>query len=282
MCYHFGEDDTFMKPKPVFIVTCLLVASVVVGLAMRGQPPAGEPPRTDAEITPTDAEIKRLITALGDESFRVREDATKRLIEIGMPAFEPLLEAKRKVEPETWRRAEAIIDAIGVANRFVIVDDMMFRLTSDKKWIISRKQQETIKVSLEITNLSDTPRDLNDNALLFGVVTDKRGRELSRELDREHPYKECYSTTLKKNEMAVISFKGRAPWTSGRVCDLIFRDDFGRTWRCDSLPGGDYFLKLVYDNRLFVRQGSRGGHGWEHIATTPSEVIRIIVETEKE
>src|SRR5205085_10660909 len=61
---------------------------------------------------PDDAEIARLIKQLGDDDFFNREAATKRLKEIGEPAFDALQKASTSDDLEVRRRAEPIIAVI--------------------------------------------------------------------------------------------------------------------------------------------------------------------------
>src|SRR6516225_6567637 len=59
-------------------------------------------------------EIARWLKELGDNQFKVRESATKALVEVGQPALAGLQEAKRTGEPEVRRRAESLIERIDV------------------------------------------------------------------------------------------------------------------------------------------------------------------------
>jgi len=62
---------------------------------------------------PTEKQIGELITKLGDARFKVREEAAKKLIEIGKPALPQLRKAARnEAEVEISRRASKIIKII--------------------------------------------------------------------------------------------------------------------------------------------------------------------------
>jgi hypothetical protein len=54
----------------------------------------GKPPAPNKQLH--QSEVKKLITALGDRDFGVREKATKRLAEIGLPTLQALREAEEK------------------------------------------------------------------------------------------------------------------------------------------------------------------------------------------
>src|ERR1051326_1248914 len=59
---------------------------------------------------PDDKEIARLVKQLGSSDFRMRDEATKRLTEIGEPALDALGKATGTLE--TRRRAEQIVAVI--------------------------------------------------------------------------------------------------------------------------------------------------------------------------
>src|SRR5947208_908164 len=63
-------------------------------------------------VDPDDKDIERLVKQLGSDKFRQREEAAKRLTEIGEPALDPLQQAASRGDLELRRRAEAIIAAI--------------------------------------------------------------------------------------------------------------------------------------------------------------------------
>jgi WD40 repeat protein len=61
---------------------------------------------------PDGDEIARLVKQLGDDDFARREDASKRLIEIGQPALDALHKATACSDAEVRRRAEEAVAAI--------------------------------------------------------------------------------------------------------------------------------------------------------------------------
>ncbi len=98
-------------------LTCLLLAALLVGggvLTCRGvsptSPAAAAPPRGAPARPPV---IRELIEQLGDDNFRKREAAEKRLVAIGEPALELLLGAiKESTDAEVRRRARRVLRAI--------------------------------------------------------------------------------------------------------------------------------------------------------------------------
>src|SRR5438552_3974190 len=59
-----------------------------------------------------DKEIDRLVKQLGDDDFKKREAATKRLTEIGEPALDAVTKATTSDDAEVRHRAEDILAVI--------------------------------------------------------------------------------------------------------------------------------------------------------------------------
>ena len=65
------------------------------------------------EPAPSAAQIQQWIKQLGDESFKVREEATRDLIHAGKFTFNAAAEATKSKDPEVKQRALRIIKQIG-------------------------------------------------------------------------------------------------------------------------------------------------------------------------
>ena len=66
-------------------------------------------PASDPDAAP---EVRRLIKQLGDDEFAKREEASKRLTEIGEPALDAVTKAATSSDPEVRRRAADIVAVI--------------------------------------------------------------------------------------------------------------------------------------------------------------------------
>ena len=107
-----------------FAVLILLGPSVgaIETRGLREKPTAITPEKKPDELKTKDAKptsipdqrtrIAELIHQLGDPSWQVREDATKRLIEIGMPARSALMVASRSPDAEIAARARRVLEKI--------------------------------------------------------------------------------------------------------------------------------------------------------------------------
>lgn len=80
----------------------LILVAVLMSFSLRAAPPDS----ADA------ARIVKLIAQLGSGSFTEREQASKELDAIGLPALEPLKKAAQSPDAETRRRAEELISRI--------------------------------------------------------------------------------------------------------------------------------------------------------------------------
>lgn len=77
---------------------------------------------------PTEKQLAELITKLGDARFRIRDDAAKKLIEIGKPALPQLKKAAQSENPEIYKRARKIIQEIEIAELITNLGDVRFKV----------------------------------------------------------------------------------------------------------------------------------------------------------
>jgi WD40 repeat protein len=82
---------------------------------------------------PDDAEIARLVKQLGSTDFRMRAAATKRLKEIGEPAFGALHQATTSNDVEASRRAEEIL--VVIENK--LYPELVLRGHTSEVWCVS-------------------------------------------------------------------------------------------------------------------------------------------------
>lgn len=69
------------------------------------------PPATDEQAAKLKVNVARWIEELGDDRIQVREEATRSLIESGIPARPAIEEAVKSKDPEVQWRARAILEA---------------------------------------------------------------------------------------------------------------------------------------------------------------------------
>lgn len=86
----------------------LLLAGVVFALTARAEETA-TPPGSGA--------IAELVRQLGSDDFKVREEASRQLLKIGLPAREALLEGMKDRDLEIRRRCRELMPAIAEAHR---------------------------------------------------------------------------------------------------------------------------------------------------------------------
>src|SRR5262249_1656760 len=93
------EEDP-MNPLCRSSLHCLAALSVSLLFVSRGA------------ADPAEKEIERLVEQLGSDVFQEREQASRRLEEIGKPALGALRKAMTGADPEVRRRAATIVGAI--------------------------------------------------------------------------------------------------------------------------------------------------------------------------
>ena len=82
-------------------LAAVLLAAATFSIALAGAPPAAD-----------EATIKQLITDLGHKDAAVRDEAQKRLVEIGLPSRPALLAAAKSDDPEVRARVAATLKGI--------------------------------------------------------------------------------------------------------------------------------------------------------------------------
>jgi WD40 repeat protein len=96
------------RPARLLMLCCLTLAAAAAFVRLSAAPQETRPPAEPAQA----AEIARLIRQLGDDQFDKREEACKRLEEIGEPALPPLRQALDSKDAEVRQRAERVLAAI--------------------------------------------------------------------------------------------------------------------------------------------------------------------------
>ncbi len=199
---------------------------------------------------PQPGEITKLIKELGDEDFQVREKATKRLAEIGVPALDALREAEVKDDAETSRRAATLVRSISAANRLPIrVKGMEFKLTlTEHKWSLPKPGGKTIvKASLEVTNVSDVVYRLYLHRAINFVLEDSTRKSIRCHGGWERkPPGPFISPPLGKNESFTMTCSGGL-WRSDEKVGFYLRDNLSNFWQFEELVKGTYYLGLVYE-----------------------------------
>ena len=84
---------------------------VVIACCLLGMYPASLPSQVAQQKSGD--EIDRLIRQLGDHDYETREQAGKRLLQVGEPALDALWAAERSEDQEIARRAETLASKIG-------------------------------------------------------------------------------------------------------------------------------------------------------------------------
>src|SRR5262245_10013774 len=150
----------------------------------------------------SEAELTKLIASLGDKDFRVREQATKRLAEIGFPALDALRKAQQSGDAETRQRATSLTRRITAALPTTVAG-LEFKLLADKEWVFPALGKDVRpRVTLQVTNKTPAKYRLNlKGALIEWVLQDSMGKVCPWSgLQARSPSKR-FSPTLGENDV---------------------------------------------------------------------------------
>ena len=258
-----------MKKKIKFtgLVLSAALGLVVLSVAQENR----DPKDTQAPAI----EVKKLISELGDPSFRIRENATKRLSEIGLPALDALREAEENGNSEIERRAALLTRKISIANRLPVrVKGMEFELHVEDSWRIPEAGKATaIRMSIQITNRTNSVYRVYLMDRLKPVLKGPDGYAFVFRGGRQMASKSAaISAPLRRNESAILSFDAKLTLALGKL-SFSLQDIFTSYWQVSELSAGGYELGAVYENRK--QQLDDTAPLWVGRAEIGSEIIQI-------
>jgi C-terminal peptidase prc len=204
---------------------CLLVAAWIAWCLVLAAP-ANEP--ADA----ADAErIALLIKQLGADKFEKREEATKALDAIGIPALDALRAAEKSTDAEVRRRAGDVVAAIeGRSQQFILFAQTVL---------------QAIELLQEHFVVEPNAGELSEWAIraLYRQVDQQLPSAIERRLDKakELPAKECFGLLFD----ARLRLGKRQDLDEQHDCHHAIR---GMVQRVD--PNGDYFEPTAYIREL--------------------------------
>jgi hypothetical protein len=211
------------------------------------------------------------------EDFQVRQQATKRLAEIGPQALDALRRAEKERDLETYRRAHTLIDSIRAALRLPTrVNGMEFKLITDEEWVVPAPGNEiAVNLHLEVTNIADRVCRLYLYQDVTFVLQDSTGRNLTGGRGRTRSMAVAkVSPLLAKGESVTKSFQARAvPVGDGAGLGLYWEDAFSTYWTFRVPSWGTYRLGLIYENDKRATDG--GEPLWVGRAETALETVVI-------
>lgn len=161
-------------------------AAVVVGMTLWSfSTLQGAEPETKPKV-PVDEkllnEIKERVRQLGHDDFSVREEATKRLIEIGRPAMAAIRGAARSDDAEIRMRARRILDRIETSLTHLIEDlkdsdPTVRKSAAEALERIGEKAREAVPALVEATK--DKDESVREAALLAVLAIDPDNKAIA-------------------------------------------------------------------------------------------------------
>lgn len=162
--------DAIRPALPIVLLACMAVAGA--GPVSAGETPAGTGDASaDDGDKPDRATIDRLVKQLGARLYARREEATRRLAEIGPPAIDRLVEALTADDLEVRLRAGEILKRIGPPARRSLA----------ARW---RKADPEGKKRLWGVLSAIARQKIDDNPRLIGIDLDVSRRDDGAEIVR--------------------------------------------------------------------------------------------------
>jgi hypothetical protein len=162
-------------------VLCVIFAGLGAAALLTAAWPARAADKAPNQEALTD-EARKLVGQLGDDSFSVREAASKRLMEIGRPAVPALREGLKNDDPEIRLRARRILDAMksSVAN---LIEDL-----KDKDPTVRKEAAQELEpmgaaakaaVPALVVAVKDKDEDVRDAAIMALLAIDPENKAIA-------------------------------------------------------------------------------------------------------
>lgn len=250
----------------------LLVATLPLVCAITSAANQDKLPPVVQQVSGT--EIKNLIAELSDEDPKIREQATKRLEQIGAAALEGLQLASETANTDSKKQLTQMVQKIRADNKLPAwVDGMEFRLVLAKEWLVPRQGGTTaIEIKLRITNTTNTVYRVYLVSTLKINLINADGKAITRRggVERDMAINPM-SSPLRKNDSATISLAGRVV-QHGNGAAFGCMDAFTRFWDFPDFPLGTYRFVVLYANKR-QRPPDGGDPCWVGEAETATEIV---------
>jgi HEAT repeat protein len=157
----------------------LLAFSVVALMASWAQGDPAPAAKTDATLT---EKIQKLIRQLGDDQYKVRDEAGKQLIEIGRPAVPALREAMKSDDVEVKHRAGRLVETIRTSMPYLLeslkgTDAVERKEAAEVLEHLGADAKEA--VPLLIALLKDKEEEVRDAAIMAMIAIDPENKAIT-------------------------------------------------------------------------------------------------------
>jgi hypothetical protein len=200
--------------------------------------------------------IKKLITDLGQNDFKSRELATKRLREIGLAALDPLYEAaEQSADLELRARAFLVASSIRKDHHLPTrVNGIEFKLIIDPPQLKLKKNENTnvaVSVWIEITNRTNAPQRLCLDEAFVHTIQDAQGKQLVGRLGlpKSGPRKPA-PRVLKSNESLTFLVQDCKLVQNADSLSLILIKGSQVLMTYEGLSNGKYLMTVTYSNSV--------------------------------
>lgn len=172
----------------------LLTVLVFIAEPRSAKPILEEAPAPAAKAHPGDDEVRRLVEQLGDESFALREEATRGLVALGERALPALRKAATDKDPEVQRRATKLLKPLEAKVRIREMERIVASKLSPRE-----KGQRLIKLIPKGMSYKEVERILGECHDGSGSSNDTDGRAALVSNYRKYGLRICASSKAGQN-----------------------------------------------------------------------------------
>jgi hypothetical protein len=169
-----------MGTKRILQGAALLLAVGVVALTGSRTPADPAPPgKADAALA---EKVQKLIRQLGNDQYKVREEAGKQLVEIGRPAVPALREAMKGDDVEVKHRAGRILDTIRTSMPYLLeslkgTDKVERKEAAEVLEHLGAEGKQAVPLLVEV--LKDKDDEVRDAAILALIAIDPENKAIA-------------------------------------------------------------------------------------------------------
>jgi hypothetical protein len=161
------------------VLTLLLTAGVVAWTSSLSPADPTPPAKADATLT---EKVRKLIRQLGDDQYKVREEAAKQLTEIGRPAVPALRAAMQSDDVEIKHRASRVFDTIRTSMTYLLeslkgTDKAERKEAAEILEHLGADAKEAIPALIEV--LKDKDEEVRDAVILALVAIDPENKAIA-------------------------------------------------------------------------------------------------------
>ncbi len=212
--------------------------------------------------------MAELIRQLGDKDYKVRDEATQKLIDMD-DGVVPFLTAKAReqgLDPEVAARVKTVLEKMRVkASQPVQVNGVEFQVVAQRVWTLN--DGTSIPLALKITNRTDKALQFNLFDTVSVIFKDASGKQLKIDGGRDRSAMPA-PLLVEKGQSGTIDRTAKLE-RKDKGYRLTGPDGAGGIWWFDDLKAGTYSVSIGYENTQALA-------GWVGKVVTKELAVEIV------